>query len=90
MISEMVVCLINNLMQEKLLKRKMQNVIAEALLAKNGPLTISEHGAIVSQVKQEIAQARAELLQISGDAFASKSMSPLHLFITKLVFFPIP
>lgn len=74
----MVVSLINDLMQEKLLKQKMQDLIAEALLAKNGPLTISEHETIVSQVKQEIAQARAELLQTRGDA--SKSMS-LFLYL---------
>lgn len=79
----MVVSLINDLMQEKLLKRKMQDLIAEALLAKNGPLTISEHETIVSQVKQEIVQARAELLQTRGDA--SKSMSLFLYLLYKLL-----
>ncbi|XP_031398600.1 uncharacterized protein LOC116209177 isoform X2 [Punica granatum] len=49
--------------KEKALKQKLQNELAEAIIAKNGvPLSISEHEAIVSQVKDEIAQARADVL----------------------------
>ncbi|KAF7846673.1 hypothetical protein BT93_L3924 [Corymbia citriodora subsp. variegata] len=52
--------------KEKLLKRKMRNEVAEAIIAKNGvPLSVSEHDAIVSQVKHEIAQVHAEMLEMS-------------------------
>lgn len=52
--------------KEKLLKQKMKNEVAEAIIAKNGvPLSFSEHDAIVSQVKHEIAQVQAEMLEMS-------------------------
>lgn len=46
------------------MKQKLQNELAEAIIAKNGvPLTISEHEAIVLQVKDELAQARVDVIQ---------------------------
>ncbi|PON78195.1 Zinc-finger domain containing protein [Parasponia andersonii] len=53
--------------KEKLLKQKMQDEIAKAILAKNGaPLSISEHEAIVSQIKIDVAQAHSEILKAMG------------------------
>lgn len=50
----------------------MKNEVTEAIIAKNGvPLSVSEHDAIVSQVKHEIAQIHAEMLDMSR---ISKSM----------------
>ncbi|XP_048138972.1 uncharacterized protein LOC115734953 isoform X2 [Rhodamnia argentea] len=52
--------------KEKLLKQKMKNDVTEVIIAKNGvPLSVSEHDAIVSQVKHEIAQVHAEMLEMS-------------------------
>ncbi|KAF3671469.1 putative tyrosyl-DNA phosphodiesterase 2-like [Capsicum annuum] len=46
--------------EEKRLKKKMQDEIAQAIIAKNGaPFSISEHDAIVSQIKHETAEAHA-------------------------------
>lgn len=51
----------------------MQDEIAKAILAKNGaPLSISEHAAIVSQIKSDVAQAHAEILKAMGSV--AKSM----------------
>ncbi|XP_040371544.1 uncharacterized protein LOC112189585 isoform X2 [Rosa chinensis] len=53
--------------KEKLLKRKLQDEVAKLIIAKNGaPLSISEHEALVSQIKSEAAQAHAELLEAEG------------------------
>ncbi|GMP28448.1 hypothetical protein CsSME_00003987 [Camellia sinensis var. sinensis] len=53
--------------KEKQLKQKMQDKVAEAIIAKNGvPLSISEHEAIVSQIKTEAAQAHAEMVESKG------------------------
>ncbi|KAA8547818.1 hypothetical protein F0562_004247 [Nyssa sinensis] len=53
--------------KEKHLKQKMQDEVAKAILARNGaPLTISEHDAIVSQIKTETAQAHSEMLELKG------------------------
>lgn len=52
------------LVQEKRLKQKMQDWIAQALIATNGaPLSISEHEAIVSQIKCEAAEAHASVME---------------------------
>ncbi|MCD9644926.1 hypothetical protein HAX54_033457 [Datura stramonium] len=48
----------------KRLKQKMQDDIAQAIIAKNGaPLSISEHEAIVSQVKREAEVAYASVME---------------------------
>ncbi|PSS30575.1 Cell division cycle-associated 7-like protein [Actinidia chinensis var. chinensis] len=53
--------------KEKQLKQKMQDEVAKAIIAKNGePLSISEHEAIVSEIKTEAAQAHAEMLESKG------------------------
>ncbi|GFZ18962.1 zinc-finger domain of monoamine-oxidase A repressor R1 protein [Actinidia rufa] len=53
--------------KEKQLKQKMQDEVAKAIIAKNGdPLSISEHEAIVSEIKTEAAQAHAEMLEAKG------------------------
>ncbi|OIT21514.1 PREDICTED: uncharacterized protein LOC109218827 [Nicotiana attenuata] len=50
--------------EEKRLKQKMQDRIAQALIAKNGaPLSISEHESIVSQIKCEAAEAHASVME---------------------------
>lgn len=54
-------------MQEKRLKQKLQDEVAKALIAKkSAPLSISEHEAIVSEVKSEAAQAHSEMLEAVG------------------------
>ncbi|KAL7234906.1 hypothetical protein ACSBR1_018386 [Camellia fascicularis] len=53
--------------KEKQLKQKMKDKVAKAVIAKNGvPLSISEHEAIVSQIKTEAAQAHAEMVESKG------------------------
>lgn len=60
-------------MQEKILKQKMKDDIAKAIIAKHGaPLTISEHEAIVSLIKQETAEAHAKVLESKGILLESK------------------
>ncbi|XP_021763526.1 uncharacterized protein LOC110728178 isoform X2 [Chenopodium quinoa] len=50
--------------KEREAKRKLQEKVATAVLAKNGvPLTISEHDSIISKIKEETERARAELLE---------------------------
>ncbi|KAI3665519.1 hypothetical protein L6452_44146 [Arctium lappa] len=50
--------------KEKCLKQKMVDDVAEAVIARNGvPLTISEHEAVVSEIKKKVAQAHAEMLE---------------------------
>ncbi|GLT34021.1 hypothetical protein SLA2020_085670 [Shorea laevis] len=53
--------------REKQLKKKMQDKLAEAIIAKNGAsLSISEHDAIVAKIKREVAQAHREMLEAEG------------------------
>ncbi|KAJ0687969.1 putative WHIM1 domain-containing protein [Helianthus annuus] len=60
--------------KEKSLKQKMQDDIAKAITAKEGvPLTIKEHDAIVSKIKDKAAEAHAEIL-------ASEKLVPLGEF----------
>jgi len=62
------------LIQEKLIKRKLQDEVAKVIIAKNGaPLTISEHDSIVSKIKTEAEQAHAEMLEAMD--LVPKSMS---------------
>ncbi|KAJ0534906.1 putative transcription factor C2H2 family [Helianthus annuus] len=57
--------------KEKTIKQKMQDDIAKAIIAKEGvPLTLSEHDAIVSKIKNKAAEAHAEML-------ACKDMVPI-------------
>ncbi|XP_055806296.1 uncharacterized protein LOC129874929 isoform X2 [Solanum dulcamara] len=50
--------------EEKRLKQKMQNEIAQVIIAKNGAqLSISEHEAVVSQIKREAAEAQASVVE---------------------------
>lgn len=61
------------LVQEKHLKQKVQDEVAKAIIAKNGAsLSVSEHEALVSQIKKEAAQAHAEMMEAIG--MVSKSM----------------
>ncbi|KAJ9562002.1 hypothetical protein OSB04_007162 [Centaurea solstitialis] len=49
--------------KEKVLKQKMQDDVAKAILARDGvPLTMSEHDAIVSEIKNKTAEAHAEMI----------------------------
>ncbi|XP_031255873.1 uncharacterized protein LOC116113852 isoform X2 [Pistacia vera] len=53
--------------KEKRLKQKLQDEVAKAVIAKHGaPLSISEHEAIVSEIKSEAAQAHSEMLEAMG------------------------
>ncbi|KAM0032468.1 putative transcription factor C2H2 family [Helianthus debilis subsp. tardiflorus] len=57
--------------KEKTIKQKMQDDIAKAIIAKEGvPLTLVEHDAIVSKIKNKAAEAHAEML-------ACKEMVPV-------------
>ncbi|KAI8544305.1 hypothetical protein RHMOL_Rhmol08G0286100 [Rhododendron molle] len=50
--------------KDKELKQKMMDEFAKAIIAKNGaPLSISEHEAVVSQIRTEAAQAHAQILE---------------------------
>ncbi|PIN02039.1 adenylate kinase [Handroanthus impetiginosus] len=50
--------------KEKSLKQKMKEDVKKAIIAKDGaPLSISEHEAIVSDIRSEAAQAHAEVLE---------------------------
>ncbi|XP_057973454.1 uncharacterized protein LOC131160792 isoform X2 [Malania oleifera] len=49
--------------KKKCIKQKLQDEVAKAIIAKNGALSISEHEAIVSQIKKETDQAHAEFLE---------------------------
>lgn len=61
------------LVQEKHLKQKVQDEVAKAIIAKNGAsFSVSEHEALVSQIKKEAAQAHAEMMEAIG--MVSKSM----------------
>lgn len=60
-------------MQEKQLKQKLQDEVAKAIIANQGaPLSVSEHEAIVSEIKSKAAEAHAELVEAVG--LVSKSM----------------
>lgn len=75
----------NFYVQGKLLKRKLQDEVAKLIIAKNGaPLSISEHEAIVSQVKSDAAQAHAELLEAEG--IMPKSMFPFLISLVHCIF----
>lgn len=58
------------------MKQKMLDEMAKAIIAKNGaPLSISEHEAVVLQIKTEVAQAHAEIIE-------SQDMGPNGMFCT--------
>ncbi|KAL0546405.1 hypothetical protein IC582_016313 [Cucumis melo] len=49
--------------KEKQAKQKLRDELAKALIVKNGvPLSIAEHDAIISQIKNDVAEAQAERL----------------------------
>lgn len=80
-------------MQEKQTKRKLQEEVAKAVLAKNGvPLSISEHDSIIAKIKVETELARAELLEAMNVNPTSTSLvfgSFLHLnFVSNQSFAP--
>ncbi|XP_057809572.1 uncharacterized protein LOC131023930 [Salvia miltiorrhiza] len=53
--------------KEKSLKQKMKDDVAKAIIAKHGaPLSISEHEAIVSNIKRKAAEAHAKVLESKG------------------------
>ncbi|KAL6587983.1 hypothetical protein OROMI_000961 [Orobanche minor] len=62
--------------KEKSLKQKMKDDYAKAILAKHGaPLSISEHEAIVSDIKRKSAQAHAKVLESKGMLFKNNEKS---------------
>ncbi|KAB5553367.1 hypothetical protein DKX38_010678 [Salix brachista] len=53
--------------KERLLKRKMQDEVAKAIIEQNSaPDSVSNHKELVSQIKSEAVQARAEMLEARG------------------------
>lgn len=67
------------LIQVKTLKQKMKDDIAKAIIAKHGsPLLISEHEAIVSNIKRKAADAHSKVLESMGILLESKY--PMFLF----------
>ncbi|KAH6831371.1 hypothetical protein C2S53_014544 [Perilla frutescens var. hirtella] len=53
--------------KEKTLKQKMKDDVAKAIIARHGaPLSISEHEAIVSHIKNKAAEAHAKVLESKG------------------------
>lgn len=55
------------------MKQKIQDEIAKAIIQKNGELlSISEHDAVISQIKREAAEAHTELLESIGLQSKSK------------------
>ncbi|OAY57054.1 uncharacterized protein LOC110609948 isoform X2 [Manihot esculenta] len=55
--------------KEKQLKEKVQDEVAKAIIAKaknDAPFSVSEYEAIVSQIKKEAAEARAEIMEAMG------------------------
>lgn len=68
-------------MQKKLLKAKLQDKVAKAILEKNGAhLSISEHEAIVSKIKSDAAQAHVEILEGMG-AIPKSMFSYQYLYL---------
>lgn len=60
------------LVQEKKLKQKLQDEAAKAIMNNVAPLSISEHEAIVSEIKRKAAEAHSEMMEVKGMAFKSK------------------
>ncbi|KAJ6329982.1 hypothetical protein OIU76_008748 [Salix suchowensis] len=53
--------------KERLLKRKMQDEVAKAIIEQNSaPDSVSNHKELVSQIKSEAVQARTEMLEARG------------------------
>ncbi|KAJ6383013.1 hypothetical protein OIU77_031438 [Salix suchowensis] len=53
--------------KERLLKRKMQDEVAKAIIEQNSaPDSVSNHKELVSQIKSEAVQARADMLEARG------------------------
>lgn len=60
------------LVQEKKLKQQLQDEVAKAIITNGAPLSISEHEAIVSEIKRKAAEALSEMTEAKGMAFKSK------------------
>ncbi|KAK4602191.1 hypothetical protein RGQ29_011297 [Quercus rubra] len=73
--------------KEKNLKKKLQDEVAKAIIAKSGALSIAEHDAIVSQIKSEAAQAHAERLDAMG--LVSKSKQKSDAIRTEAIFLDV-
>ncbi|KAF3443908.1 hypothetical protein FNV43_RR13598 [Rhamnella rubrinervis] len=61
--------------KQKLLKQKLQDKIAKAIVANDGPLSIPEHEALVSKIKTDSAQAQAEILEAMGAVLKRRQIS---------------
>lgn len=69
-------------MQEKTLKQKMKDDIAKAIVAKHGALSISEHEAIISDIKCKAAEAHAKVvLESNGLRLESKFPCSFYQFL---------
>ncbi|KAJ6361321.1 hypothetical protein OIU78_001879 [Salix suchowensis] len=71
--------------KERLLKRKMQDEVAKAIIEQNSaPDSVSNHKELVSQIKSEAVQARTEMLEARGMVQEKRSSNavrtdPVHL-----------
>lgn len=61
--------------KEKKLKQKLQDEAAKAIMNNVAPLSISEHEAIVSEIKRKAAEAHSEMMEAKGMAFKKKQRS---------------
>ncbi|XP_024037214.1 uncharacterized protein LOC18039540 isoform X3 [Citrus clementina] len=61
--------------KEKKLKQKLQDEVAKAIITNGAPLSISEHEAIVSEIKRKAAEAHSEMTEAKGMAFKKKQRS---------------
>ncbi|MED6160643.1 hypothetical protein PIB30_053291 [Stylosanthes scabra] len=52
--------------KEKGLKRQLQDKLADAIMKKDGPLSIAEHQAIMTKIKSQAAKAHAEVIEAMG------------------------
>lgn len=68
-------------MQEKVIKQKLQDEVAKAIIENSGaPLSISEHEAVVSKIKIDAARAHAEILEAMG-AVPKSMFSSQYLYL---------
>ncbi|KAF5747421.1 hypothetical protein HS088_TW05G00142 [Tripterygium wilfordii] len=62
--------------KKKWLKQKIQDELAKAIMAKTGAsLSVSEHEALVSQIKSKAAEAHMEMLEAKGMALKMEQRS---------------
>ncbi|KAH9675834.1 DDT domain-containing protein [Citrus sinensis] len=56
-------------------EKQLQDEVAKAIITNGAPLSISEHEAIVSEIKRKAAEALSEMTEAKGMAFKKKHRS---------------